>query len=50
MMEDCPRCGTRMSTNDVTTKLTEFVCPNCHETEIEYKAEARGRTRPALVR
>ena len=35
-------CGTRMTYNDETTKLTEFVCPRCHETEIDWKAQARG--------
>lgn len=30
-----------MSYNDETTKLTEFVCPRCHETIIEYKPPAR---------
>ncbi len=30
-----------MSYNDETTKLTEFVCPRCHETIIEYKSRAR---------
>lgn len=50
MMDECPRCGTRMHTNDVTTKLTEYVCPRCHDTEIEWKPDARGRTKPALDR
>ena len=36
-MPTCPQCGTRMSYNDETTKLTEFVCSSCHETIIEYK-------------
>jgi hypothetical protein len=26
-----------MSYNDETTKLTEYVCSNCHRLEIEYK-------------
>ncbi|RKS83151.1 hypothetical protein BDK61_2484 [Haloarcula quadrata] len=39
---DCTNCGTRMSYNDQTTKLTEFVCPSCHETVIDWKAEARN--------
>jgi len=38
----CPNCGTRMTYNDETTKLTEFVCPLCHETEIDWKPEARS--------
>lgn len=36
-MVECTECGTRMSYNDQTTKLTEFVCPNCHRTEIAQK-------------
>lgn len=48
-MTDCPRCGTRMHENDETTKLLEYVCPTCHETEIEWKVDARGRSRDALV-
>ena len=40
-MKDCPRCGTRMSHNDETTKLTEWVCPRCHNTRIEKKDEYR---------
>lgn len=31
-----------MSYNDQTTKLTEFVCPSCHETVIDWKSEARS--------
>ena len=31
-----------MSANDQTTKLTEYVCPSCHETEIEWRRHARG--------
>ena len=38
----CTNCGTRMSYNDQTTKLTEYVCPSCHETVIDWKAEARS--------
>lgn len=38
----CPACGTRMTYNDETTKLTEFVCPRCHETVIDWKAAARN--------
>lgn len=30
-----------MSYNDETTKLTEFVCSQCHQTIIEYKSRAR---------
>ena len=30
-----------MSLNDETTKLTELVCPRCHETIIDWKGEAR---------
>jgi|GEM_PF-727176 len=37
----CPNCGVRMSYNDETTKLTEFVCNRCHQTIIEYKSRAR---------
>jgi transcription initiation factor IIE alpha subunit len=37
----CPNCDERMSYNDETTKLTEFVCPRCHETIIEYTSRAR---------
>ena len=39
---NCPNCDARMSYNDETTKLTEFVCPRCHETFIDWKSEARG--------
>lgn len=49
-MTDCPRCGTRMHENDETTKLTELVCPACHETEIEWKRDARGRNKASLAR
>jgi len=31
-----------MTYNDETTKLTEFVCPRCHETVIDWKPEARA--------
>ena len=31
-----------MSYNDETTKLTEFVCPQCHETTIDWKPAARA--------
>ena len=40
-MDDCPRCGSRMSHNDETTKLTEYVCPRCHATRIEKKEDYR---------
>lgn len=36
-MPDCPRCGTRMSQNDETSKLTEYVCPSCHRSTIVLK-------------
>lgn len=39
---DCRHCGTRMTYNDETTKLTEFVCPQCHETTIAWKDKARS--------
>lgn len=47
---DCPRCDRRMSENDVTTVLTEYVCPACHATEIEWKPAARGRSKATLLR
>jgi transposase-like protein len=40
-MPDCPRCGERMSHNDETTKLTEFVCSRCHTTRIVQKGTYR---------
>jgi predicted RNA-binding Zn-ribbon protein involved in translation (DUF1610 family) len=40
-MPECNTCGARMSHNDETTKLTEYVCPNCHQTEIAYKQSYR---------
>jgi DNA-directed RNA polymerase subunit RPC12/RpoP len=40
-MTECQRCGTRMSYNDQTTKVTEFACPRCHNTRIEWKAGHR---------
>jgi len=40
-MQDCQRCGTRMSHNDETTKLTEYVCPTCHNTHIVWKRAYR---------
>jgi predicted RNA-binding Zn-ribbon protein involved in translation (DUF1610 family) len=40
-MPECTSCGTRMSHNDETTKLTEYVCPSCHQTEITYKQSFR---------
>ena len=30
-----------MSVNDETTKLTEYVCPRCHNTEIVQKEAFR---------
>ena len=30
-MPECPNCGERMSHNDETTKLTEYVCARCHK-------------------
>lgn len=36
-MPDCPQCATRMTHNDETTKLTEYVCPNCHFTTLDRK-------------
>jgi len=41
-MSKCPHCGTRMTYNDQTTKLTEYVCPACHETVIDWKSSARN--------
>ncbi len=41
VMTHCPRCGSRMSHNDETTKLTEYVCPSCHNTEIVWKPAYR---------
>lgn len=40
-MDTCPRCETRMSHNDETTKLTEYVCPRCHYTELVRKSSFR---------
>ncbi|WP_226010322.1 hypothetical protein [Halomicrobium salinisoli] len=40
-MPECPRCGNRMSYNDRTTKLVEYVCPRCHETQIDWTERAR---------
>ena len=39
-MPDCT-CGTRLSHNDETTKLTEYACPNCHRTVIVQKSTYR---------
>jgi len=36
-MTECQWCGTRMSHNDETTKLTEYVCLTCHNTRIVWK-------------
>ena len=38
---NCANGGARMSYNDETTKLTEYVCPRCHDTVIDWKPEAR---------
>jgi len=40
-MPACPTCGERMSHNDETTKLTEYVCPRCHTTDIVKKPAYR---------
>ena len=40
-MPECPRCGDRMSHNDETTKLTEYVCARCHERRIVKKSAYR---------
>lgn len=40
-MTQCIQCGTRMSYNDETTKLLEFVCPSCHQTRIVQKESFR---------
>lgn len=40
-MIQCSRCETRMSHNDETTKLTEYVCPSCHYTEVVQKTAYR---------
>jgi DNA-directed RNA polymerase subunit RPC12/RpoP len=40
-MTECSRCGSRMSHNDETTKLTEYVCPTCHNTRIVWKPSYR---------
>jgi len=40
-MPTCSRCGARMSHNDETSKLTEYVCPRCHYTEIVWKESYR---------
>jgi len=41
-MTRCERCGTRMSHNDETTRLTEYTCPNCHNTRIVWKDAQRA--------
>jgi predicted RNA-binding Zn-ribbon protein involved in translation (DUF1610 family) len=41
VMSQCTRCGTRMQFNDETTKLTEYACPDCHNTEIVMKESFR---------
>jgi hypothetical protein len=33
-----------MSHNDETTKLTEYVCPTCHNTRIVWKESFCART------
>jgi ribosomal protein S27AE len=48
-MPDCPRCGERMSHNDETTKLTEYVCARCHETEIVKKPAYRVTGGPTVT-
>lgn len=40
-MTQCTRCGTRMNYNDETTKLTEYACPTCHNTQIVQKEAFR---------
>lgn len=40
-MPRCPKCDTRMSHNDETTKLTEYVCSRCHTVEIVRKPAYR---------
>ena len=40
-MPECPRCGERMSHNDETTKLTEYVCARCHGRRIVKKPAYR---------
>jgi len=40
-MTQCTRCGSRMNYNDETTKLTEYACPSCHNTEIVQKESFR---------
>jgi DNA-directed RNA polymerase subunit RPC12/RpoP len=40
-MTECQRCGTRMTYNDETTKLTEYTCPRCHNTRIDWKSSHR---------
>ena len=41
VMTQCTRCGNRMNYNDETTKLTEYACPSCHNTEIIQKESFR---------
>ena len=41
VMPLCDECGTRMSCNDQTTKLTEYACPECHSIEIVRKGTYR---------
>jgi ribosomal protein S27AE len=52
-MPECQNCGERMSHNDETTKLTEYVCARCHRTEIvrkdAYRVTAEGPAAAAAV-
>ncbi len=38
----CPQCGARMALNDETTKLNEYTCNVCYNTEIETKQPVAG--------
>lgn len=40
-MNQCTQCGNHMNYNDKTTKLTEYACPNCHNTKIVQKKSFR---------
>ncbi|MCL9812678.1 hypothetical protein [Natranaeroarchaeum aerophilus] len=42
MMPDCPRCGTRMSMDDETTKLVEYRCTVCHTREVEHRTGSQS--------
>jgi len=52
-MPECPNCGERLSRNDETTKLTEYVCARCHRTEIvrkpAYRVTAGGSATGAVA-